>query len=77
MEQQCENPQSIHSGFTSRRKKIAWPSAKGNHTSQVFMRHDRAGLRLLPLAVPFLLLLTAGCGAMSSPVAASPGGTGD
>jgi hypothetical protein len=74
MEQRCENPQSIHRGFTSRREKFAWPSAKESHTCRIFMRHGRTGLRLLPLAVPLLLLLTAGCGAMSSPAGASPGG---
>ena len=34
----------------------------------------KTSLKLLFAATPFLLLLVAGCGAMSSPVAASPGG---
>src|ERR1700734_1315586 len=34
----------------------------------------KISLRLLFAATPFLLLWIAGCGAMSSPVAASPGG---
>ena len=37
-------------------------------------RHYKLARRLLPLVPPFLLLLVAGCGAMNSPVGASPAG---
>jgi hypothetical protein len=37
-------------------------------------RHYKRARRLLPLIPPFLLLLVAGCGAMNSPVGASPAG---
>ena len=37
-------------------------------------RHYKRARRLLPLVPPFLLLLVAGCGAMNSPVGASPAG---
>ncbi len=55
--------------------KFARPSGDESHTSRVFIRHGnrRTGFRLLLLATPFLLLLAAGCGAMSSPVGASAG----
>ncbi len=43
---------------------------------RIFMRqrHYKLARRLLPLVPPFLLALVAGCGAMNSPVGASPAG---